>query len=136
MLISCQNSAQEDYRCVFTFREDCAVYSRPMPKSRPSPIVYVKSLPGSEDVWQYTSSNYQILCMTCEAGIPYPASNLKFRIEKHITSAKHEKKASQCVRQMTLAFTAQEMFGDLLHITCVAHVTSICGIRKIRKFSR
>ena len=50
--------------------------------------------------------------MACEAGIPYQASNLKFRIEKHITSGKHEKKASQSVRQMTLAFMAQESEFD------------------------
>ena len=79
-----------------------------MHKSRPSPIVYVKSMPGGEDVWQYTSSNDQIFCMACEAGIPYQASNLKFRIEKHITSGKLKKEVSQRVRQSTLAFRAQE----------------------------
>ena len=46
--------------------------------------------------------------MACKSGIPYQASNLKFRIEKHITYGKHAKKASQRVRQMTLVFTAQE----------------------------
>ena len=50
--------------------------------------------------------------MACEAGITYQASNLKFRIEKHITSGKHEKNTGQRVRQMTLAFTAQEIEFD------------------------
>ena len=85
---------------------------------------------GIAGVWKYTSYNDLIFCMACRAGIPYQASNLKFRIEKHITSGKHEKKASQRVRQMTLVFTAQE--NELLRELATALVMETIPLSKVQ----
>ena len=77
-----------------------------MPKQRPSGFIYAKSLPGGENVWQYNNSNDQVFCKACSVGFSYQAANLKYRIDSHINTGKHEKQALQRNRQQTLVSNA------------------------------
>ena len=77
-----------------------------MPKQRPSGFIYAKSLPGGENVWQHNNSNHQVFCKACSVGFSYQAANLKYRIDSHYKTGKHEKQALQRNRQQTLVSNA------------------------------
>ena len=60
-----------------------------MPKLKGSGITFAKSLPGGSELWEYIPSTNQIFCKLCILGMDYSSSNIKFRVQQHISSAKH-----------------------------------------------
>ena len=51
---------------------------------------YVRQLPRGEYVWRYNADNDQVLCEICSCGFDYSASNVTYRVNKHMESEKHE----------------------------------------------
>ena len=97
-----------------------------MPKQRPSGFIYAKLLRGGENVWQYNKSNDQVFCKACSVGFSYRAANLKYRIDSHIKTEKHEKQALQRNRQQTLvsnAATENEFEKELTRTFVMKNIT-------------
>ena len=98
---------------------------RKMPKQRPSGFIYAKWLPGGGNVWQYNNSNDQVFCKACSVGFSYQAANLKYRIDSHYNTGKHEKQALQRNRQQTLvsnAATENEFEKELTRIFVMENI--------------
>lgn len=65
-------------------------FSVSMPKAKLAGKSYVRQLPGGEYVWHYNADNDQVLCKICSCGFGYSASNVTYRVNKHMESEKHK----------------------------------------------
>ena len=62
-----------------------------MPNVKPPGKAMVKNLEGGEKTWEYNSKVDKIVCLCCNNGIDYSASNFLYRYNSHLTSAKRIK---------------------------------------------
>ena len=93
-----------------------------MPKQRPSGFIDAKSLPGGENVWQYNNSNDQVFCKACSVGFSYQAANLKYRIDSHYKTGKHEKQALQRNSLVSNAATENEFEKELTRTFVIENI--------------
>lgn len=88
-----------------------------MPKRKLNGSVYIKSLPGGVQTWEFNSASNKVFCKACTVDFNYANDNLKFRITSHIKTEKHISNSQLSSRQQLLSSSSStesnDYFSDL-----------------------
>ena len=61
-----------------------------MPKDKITGTNLVSVSPGGTSIWQYSQDDNKFICRICLVPFEYAQSNIKFRVNEHPNSAKHQ----------------------------------------------
>ena len=75
-------------------------------------MVYTKSLPGGDQIWEFNFSTNKVFCKACFVDFNYGNDNLKFRIESHVKTEKHTTNNRLSSRQQLLFSSSSSENND------------------------